>query len=128
MYLMSSINCFVTNKFQKSEPNKQGMKEAIIRTRTLCDGKQIGINITFLKMEHGDYHEFPFGEYNIEYFEDDQIHLEDGDYPESMFEQVIPMASVVAPGDPIPISTYRGLKIKKEFRKYRNQEEEKGGK
>ncbi|TDQ79759.1 hypothetical protein [Sphingobacterium yanglingense] len=105
------------------------MKEAIIRIRTLCDGKQIGINITFLKMEHGeDYHEFPFGEYNIEYFEDDQIHLEDAEYPESMFEQVIPMASVVAPADPIPISTYRGLKIKKEFRKYRNQEEEKGGK
>lgn len=100
------------------------MKEAVIRIRTLSDVKQIGVRITFLRMEYGGYQEFPFGEYNIEYFDDNQILLEDGEYLESMFEQVIPMAFVVAPGDPIPISTYRGLKIKKEFRKYRNKEEE----
>jgi|SRR5690606_7648754 len=101
------------------------MKETVIRIKTLCDGKQKGTRVIFHEMEDGDYNEFPFGEYNIEYFDEYQIRLEDGDYPESMFEQVIPMASIVAPGEPTPISTYRGLEIKKQFRKYKNQKEQK---
>ena len=99
------------------------MKETVIRIKTLRDGKQKGTMVIFHETEGGYYHEFPFGEYNIEYFDNHQIRLEDGDYPESMFDPVFLAASLVAPGSAIPTSNYRGLQIKKEHRKYKDQEE-----
>ncbi|GEM67607.1 hypothetical protein SMI01S_12130 [Sphingobacterium mizutaii NBRC 14946 = DSM 11724] len=63
--------------------------------------------------------EMEIGECNMEYFDKNQIHLEDGDYPEEWFEQVILAAHIVPPGEPIPITHYRGMQLKKEYRKYK---------
>lgn len=101
------------------------MKEAMIRIKTLSDGKQKGTMVISHEIEDGDYHEFSFGEYSIEYFDEHQVRIEDGDYPESMFEPVFLAASLVAPGSAIPTSNYRGLQIKEEHRKYKDQEEQK---
>lgn len=109
----------MVNHIQRSKNNLQHMKETIVRISTRPNGRQIGVKVFFLEMEEGGIQEFKFGEYDIEYFEENQLHLENGDYPESMFDQVVLMASVVAPDDPIPICNYRGLEVKKEFRKYK---------
>ncbi|MEJ5144863.1 hypothetical protein [Sphingobacterium sp. MYb388] len=94
------------------------MKETIVRVNTESNGKQFGIMIDYIPMEDGQLYQLESRKYNIEYFDKNQIKLDDGEYPKSMFDQVVPMASIVLPGDPIPISHYRGLKIKKEFIKY----------
>lgn len=99
------------------------MKETVIRIKTLSDEKQKGTMVMFHEMKDGNYNEFSFGEYSIEYFDKQQVRLEDGDYPESMFDPVFLAASLVAPGSAIPTSNYRGLQIKEEHRKYKDQEE-----
>lgn len=93
------------------------MKETIVRVSTESDGKQYGVMIDYIPMDDGQLYHLESGKYNIEYFDENQIKLDDGDYPKSLFEQVVPMASIIHPGDSIPISHYRGLEIKKEFRK-----------
>lgn len=74
---------------------------------------------SIIELESG---EMEFGENKMEYFDKNQIHLEDGDYPKEWFEQVIIAASIVPPGEPTPITHYRGMQLKKEYRKYNSKD------
>ncbi|WP_286860072.1 MULTISPECIES: hypothetical protein [Sphingobacterium] len=99
------------------------MKESIIKLTTDAKGIQKCIKIDYLKVEDDDneYAEFSSSPYDMEYFNRNEIQLKDGDYPVSMFEEVIVAAPVIRQGDPLPIITYRGMQLKKEFRKYREE-------
>ena len=99
------------------------MKESIMRLTTTQDEKQNCVKIDYLELKdsEGEYYEFKSSPYEMEYFDENEIPLEDGDYSASMFEQVILAAPVVQHGDPTPIITYRGMQLKEEFRKYRKK-------
>lgn len=96
------------------------MKESIMQLITAPKGKQKCIKIDYIELKDhkGEYLEFPSSSYEMEYFDNNEKPLPDGHYPYLMFEQVIIAAPVVRFGDPTPIITYRGFKLKKEFRKY----------
>lgn len=95
------------------------MSTRIIRLKTTRNNKQKafevipGINSELFECE-------------MEYFDDNEMHLPDGDYPYENFEPVIIAASIVSPGEPTPVTNYRGVKLKKEHRRYNSEREEDG--
>ncbi len=99
------------------------MKESIIKLTTGLSGKQQCIKIDYIKLKDStdEYLDLSSSPFEMEYFDENEVHLPDGDYPYSMFEQVIPAAHVIRPEDSLPLITYRGMKLKKEFIKYREK-------
>ena len=87
------------------------MIQRIMRLRTTQSGSQMAYEVIPVI----DASVF---ERQMEYFDDNEVPLEDGDYPYEHFEQVAIAASIVAPGEPTPITHYRGVKLKKEYRRY----------
>ncbi len=87
------------------------MTQRIMRLSTPTSGRQIAFEV----IPGIDATSF---ENQMEYFDDNEVPLDDGDYPYEHFEQVAIAASIVAPGEPTPITHYRGVKLKKECRRY----------
>jgi len=92
------------------------MSTRIIRLKTTRNNKQKAFEVT----PGIDSSVF---ERDMEY-DENEIRLSDGDYPYENFESVIVAASIVSPGEPTPVTNYRGVKLKKEHRRYNSEREE----
>lgn len=63
-------------------------------------------------------------ERDMEYFDDNEMQLPDGDYPHENFESVLIAAFIAPPGEPTPVTNYRGVKLKQEHRRYNSKRDE----